>query len=101
MMTGWPHLAVSFSPMMRGSVSAVAPGGSGTIILIGRLGKSACACAETVAARSNAIAATTVCDRPLAAMRLLPLLYVQRAWVEDRSIELAAIDENCCGPIEE
>src|SRR5215216_1841140 len=31
-------LSVSFSPMMRGKVSAVAPGGSGTMILIGRLG---------------------------------------------------------------
>jgi hypothetical protein len=38
MITGWPHLIVSFSPMMRGRVSAVAPGGSGTTILIGRFG---------------------------------------------------------------
>ena len=37
-MTGWPQLSVSFSPTMRGKISAVPPGASGTMILIGRLG---------------------------------------------------------------
>jgi hypothetical protein len=38
MITGCPHLAANFPPMILGTISATGPGGSGTTILIGRLG---------------------------------------------------------------
>ena len=37
-MTGWPHLAASLSATIRGIVSAAAPAGTGTTILMSRFG---------------------------------------------------------------
>src|SRR5262245_51048256 len=36
--TGWPHFAASFSPKMRGMMSAVPPAGNGTMMRTGREG---------------------------------------------------------------
>jgi hypothetical protein len=43
--TGWPVSMASWVPMVRATMSAMAPAGYGTIQRIGRAGNSRCACA--------------------------------------------------------
>src|SRR6185437_4570774 len=50
MMTGTPHRADSFAAMIRGRTSNSGPGGTGTTILIVRLGKSSAAAAPRAVA---------------------------------------------------
>src|SRR5687768_18591466 len=52
--TGWPHIAVSFSPRRRGIRSEAPPGANGTITRTGFCGQD-CACATETASRRGRI----------------------------------------------
>src|SRR4051812_36567139 len=56
--TGWPHAAVSRSPMSRATTSVALPAVNGTMMWIGRDGYASCACAadcQSAAAASSAL----------------------------------------------
>ena len=53
MFTGWPQAAVSLAPIRRAARSIAPPGVAGTMIVIGLLGKAACAKATGVGERGG------------------------------------------------